>query len=623
MATSTVMISSLIEEDMSSSSSEDEDAVLAEQEKEEFEKRKRNIKQQREIQLYLASRSPEELFIEFDADKSGKIEFDEFRMMLKRLNIPMEEAKALKYFRNIDEDNSGAIDLPEFKTALYAADPVSGNPFGFAPSSLLTPEDAFKMFDEDNSGQIDEDEFADILEYMGMDVSDSKQEKMFKKFDRDKSGYIDFDEFREVWARVSNVREELRKRNIPFNKFTPSWVLRKKLNRAINKEEDDEARSIAQAQHWKKWQDEIRAKKECYQKARLLADDTLAHAMDAGGQVYVFGNGTHGQFAGKTFNHRFQEYGRVQRAWEARVATSEENKRLRREEKASIVRIGLEPRLEKPPPSAVLWANPFGACNVQVGPRCLHLAILPSQFLYCCVNWCGDHFPSRVLMSGKRGGSVGHGRGAHLCRVERGVRAPARRHHPVLGRQLGLLQGLTALVDRSFTHNRIVLRVCDGDLRVCDQPVFSDDVALANLEEKRGPMLTTPRSQRLKSTLQMETPELENTFEVDMKVSLILAVCRQSMLYIVSSLCIAVHRNLQRKQTLRKTATRLRVLPRVHPASMYDIARVRALPLCMHWITLVRTAKTFKVQHFKIGLLPKVGKTRRVVRQLDCCRRSV
>ena len=220
MATA-AMISTLVDDELTSSSSDDEEQMLAEQEKEEFEKRKRNIKQQREIQMYLASRSPEELFIEFDADKSGKIEFDEFRMMLKRLNIPMEEAKALKYFRNIDEDGSGAIELPEFKTALYAADPVSGNPLGFAPSGLLTPEDAFLMFDEDKSGQIDEDEFADILEYMGMDVTDAKQEKMFKKFDKDKSGYIDFDEFREVWARVANVREELKKRNIQFSRFTP------------------------------------------------------------------------------------------------------------------------------------------------------------------------------------------------------------------------------------------------------------------------------------------------------------------------------------------------------------------------------------------------------------------
>jgi Ca2+-binding EF-hand superfamily protein len=42
------------------------------------------------------------------------------------------------------------------------------------------------MFDEDKSGRIDEDEFADILEYMGMDVSDEEQERLFQEYDKDK-----------------------------------------------------------------------------------------------------------------------------------------------------------------------------------------------------------------------------------------------------------------------------------------------------------------------------------------------------------------------------------------------------------------------------------------------------
>ena len=52
---------------------------------------------------------------------------------------------------------------------------------GFSPSALLAPKDAFEMFDEDNSGAVDEDEFAFILEYLGMKVSDEKQERLFNK----------------------------------------------------------------------------------------------------------------------------------------------------------------------------------------------------------------------------------------------------------------------------------------------------------------------------------------------------------------------------------------------------------------------------------------------------------
>lgn len=48
-------------------------------------------------------------------------------------------------FRQIDKDGSGAIDLDEFKVAMYAIDPVTGNSLGFEPNQLLSPKDAFEV----------------------------------------------------------------------------------------------------------------------------------------------------------------------------------------------------------------------------------------------------------------------------------------------------------------------------------------------------------------------------------------------------------------------------------------------------------------------------------------------
>ena len=67
-------------------------------------------------------------------------------------------------------DGSGEIDLDEFRIALFAVDPNSGNSIGFNPNMLLTPADAFEMFDDDGSGEIGMDEFSDVLEYLGMEV---------------------------------------------------------------------------------------------------------------------------------------------------------------------------------------------------------------------------------------------------------------------------------------------------------------------------------------------------------------------------------------------------------------------------------------------------------------------
>ena len=116
----------------------------------------------KEKKNFIDKLSPEEVFVKYDADNSGLMDFDEFKVMLPDLGIKLSEAKALKYFRMCDVDGSGEIDFEEFKVALYTIDPSSGNPIGFKPSSLLTPQDAFEMFDEDMSGEIEEDEFGEF-----------------------------------------------------------------------------------------------------------------------------------------------------------------------------------------------------------------------------------------------------------------------------------------------------------------------------------------------------------------------------------------------------------------------------------------------------------------------------
>jgi Ca2+-binding EF-hand superfamily protein len=160
----------------------------------------------------LQKETPEGIFERFDKDGSGFIDYDEFVQMLPHLKIQMCEAKALKYFRVCDSDGSGEIDIDEFKVALFACDPINGNPCSFVPNKMLTPQDAFEMFDEDGSGKLDEDEFFVILEYLGISLDDDAQEKYFKKYDADGSGYISYLEFREVWLKVANVQTELTNR---------------------------------------------------------------------------------------------------------------------------------------------------------------------------------------------------------------------------------------------------------------------------------------------------------------------------------------------------------------------------------------------------------------------------
>jgi hypothetical protein len=99
------------------------------------------------------------------------------------------------------------------------------------------------------------------------------------------SGSIDYDEFRHIWAVVANVRQELANRGHTFSKFVPTYVLRNKLKKILDEEEDREEEALAHAESWKKWQDMLIVKKKVYAEARLIADSAMAMALDAAGQV--------------------------------------------------------------------------------------------------------------------------------------------------------------------------------------------------------------------------------------------------------------------------------------------------------------------------------------------------
>lgn len=288
--------------------------------------------------------SPEEVFVKYDADNSGLMDFDEFKVMLPDLGIKLSEAKALKYFRMCDVDNSGEIDFEEFKVALYTIDPASGNTIGFKPSSLLTPQDAFEMFDEDGSGEIEEDEFGECvlslisisgctaarnsrlhaalcLEYMNVEVTDEQLETLFNQADTDGGGTVDYEEFKAVWFKLVDPKKELAARGIPFGDYEPHFQLVRKLQQAIEDEENKEAHTMAQAEAYRKHEKDLIKRREAIADAKRRAREELQSALDVGGQVYVFGKGSHNQFDGdpiRPYKH-FHFFEHINLVWKERI----------------------------------------------------------------------------------------------------------------------------------------------------------------------------------------------------------------------------------------------------------------------------------------------------------------
>jgi alpha-tubulin suppressor-like RCC1 family protein/Ca2+-binding EF-hand superfamily protein len=346
--------------------------------------------------------TPDEVFLLFDDDESGLLGFSEFRALLPALGIEIGDAKAFRYFNLCDSDGSGEIDVDEFKVALFACDPSSGNPVGFVPSKNLTPLDAFETFDENGVGHLDEDEFYYAMEYLNLKLKDHKHEKFFTGIDFNGTECIDYYEFREVFLRVCNVRQELEDRGIEIPAFSFRSTLVNILREVLDEEEDRERRALAEARRYKSWIFSIKDKKRYLQRAQWRSYQELRSCLDAAGQVYVFGEGSHKQFSQrctdklKSSQYEFENFEKVANLWKDRVHPEQMVDRLKLQRRAEMQEEkryniqsmtggqemgGITQKERRIDPYEEALVSPFNGLNVSVntaslwGRRVHHVAI--------------------------------------------------------------------------------------------------------------------------------------------------------------------------------------------------------------------------------------------------------
>jgi Ca2+-binding EF-hand superfamily protein len=344
------------------------------------DKKKREIEENPDL---LKEMTAEDVFKIFDDDDSGLMSFDEFRAMLPRLGIRVSDAKAFRYFNICDTDRSGEIDVDEFKVALFACDPTSGNPVGFVPSTVLSPMDAFETFDNDGSGFLDEDEFYFAMEFLGLKMTDYKHENYFQTIDTNFKGKIDYYEFRNVFLDICDVRAELEARDVEAPSLTQRKKLVATLEGLLNEEEDRERRALAEAKRYKAWIYNCKDKRRFLRRAQWRSYHELRSALDAAGQVYVFGVGSHGQFANgpvdklRTKEFNFEFFDRVCEVWRDRVhpeqlvsrlkliRRSEEQDDRRQAEKSNSLLKGLPTaKHDRIDPYEEACSSPFMGLNV-------------------------------------------------------------------------------------------------------------------------------------------------------------------------------------------------------------------------------------------------------------------
>jgi Ca2+-binding EF-hand superfamily protein len=138
-------------------------------------------------------------FSVFDTDASGAISVEELGNVMRSLGQNPNSTELRDLIKEVDIDRSGSIDFAEFKALMIARQ-------GDRQSRLKL---AFSVFDKDNSGRITADEMRSVMSRF--ELTDAELDAMVKEVDGDGDGSIGFEEFCQL------VPDEVKSPTVPVS----------------------------------------------------------------------------------------------------------------------------------------------------------------------------------------------------------------------------------------------------------------------------------------------------------------------------------------------------------------------------------------------------------------------
>eukprot|EP00768_Dysnectes_brevis_P004997 gnl/Dysnectes_brevis/360_a399_9365.p1 GENE.gnl/Dysnectes_brevis/360_a399_9365~~gnl/Dysnectes_brevis/360_a399_9365.p1 ORF type:complete len:148 (+),score=33.67 gnl/Dysnectes_brevis/360_a399_9365:34-444(+) len=126
-----------------------------------------------------------ESFDHFDTDKSGHIDFTEFKHALSSLGKQATDEELRALFEAADTDKSNTIDFEEFVAIITNAEEIE-------PTEL---RELFDQVDSDKDGQLDVNEVIELGKLMDMPLTKAQAKEMITEADTDGDNLISFAEF--------------------------------------------------------------------------------------------------------------------------------------------------------------------------------------------------------------------------------------------------------------------------------------------------------------------------------------------------------------------------------------------------------------------------------------------
>ena len=163
-------------------------------------------------------------FARYDRDNSGRLDYQELRNALQDIGLDCSMEQAANAIRQYDNDRSGQMEIDEFAQLVERLRQMGYN-IKEAELEQLRKENeelrralkvapdiraAFERYDRDRSGRLSHRELQDALKDIGVDVSHDQARSALSRYDRDRSGQMEIDEFAQLVEALRKMGYDLR-----------------------------------------------------------------------------------------------------------------------------------------------------------------------------------------------------------------------------------------------------------------------------------------------------------------------------------------------------------------------------------------------------------------------------
>jgi calmodulin len=138
-------------------------------------------------------------FDAFDRGKQGYIMATQMGQIMSAMDQDFDEKTLRKLIRKFDADGSGKLEFDEFCALVYTV-------ANTVDKETLQKElrEAFRLFDKEGNGYIARPTLKALLKEIASDLTEQQLEEAVDEIDEDGSGKIEFEEFYELMAGESD-----------------------------------------------------------------------------------------------------------------------------------------------------------------------------------------------------------------------------------------------------------------------------------------------------------------------------------------------------------------------------------------------------------------------------------